>query len=77
MLVNVLLRSPSVRGKAIALRLRPAAPGPDLPLTRLRHGLYPGCTPAKLPAAGSNTHRRFPHDASTNQRMARRWRDQR
>ncbi len=77
MLVNILLWSPSARGKIIALRLRQAAPAPDLPLTRLRHGLYPGYTLAKLPPAGSNTHRRFSHDASTDQSMARRWRDQR
>jgi hypothetical protein len=70
MLVSILSWSPSARGKTIALRLRPAAHAPDLPLTRLRDGLCPGCTLAKLPSPT------LP-DASTDQSMARRWRDQR
>jgi hypothetical protein len=77
MLVNILSGSPSARRKTIALRFRPAAHALDLALTRLRHGLCPGCTLAKLPLVGSNTHRRYCYDASTDQSMARRWRDHR
>ena len=50
-------------------------PEPDLTATELLHWLHPDYTPAKMPGVSAITHRQFLHDASTDQSMARRWRD--
>jgi len=76
MLVYVLSRIPRRAGVSTAARLRPAAAVPDLTVTTLLHGLHPDYTRAKMLGVSAITHRRFLHDACTDQSTARRWRDQ-
>jgi len=76
MLVYVLSWIHQRAGVSTAARLRPAALVPGLTVTDLLHWLHPDYTRAKMLGVSAITHRRFLHDACTDQSMARRWRDQ-